>query len=146
MNFMKVNYPVHQMSQVDRLINNLLTSERRFDCYGKNELLCQPAVNLYESEQVVEIEMSVPGYEKDQLKVTVDKDLLIVKGEAERKEEDEPAHVYVEFKKGNFEKKFRLSDKLDAETVNAIFKNGILKISVSKKEESMPQRREVEIA
>jgi len=145
MKFMKVSDPAYQMNQVDRLINNRLTSELCFDRYGENELIHQPATNLYENEQVVEIEMSIPGYEKDQLKIAVDKDLLIVKGVAEKKEETEPKHVHVEFKKGNFEKKFKLSDRMDAEKVNAIFKNGILKITVSKKEESVPQLREVEI-
>jgi HSP20 family protein len=143
MKFLKVNYPAYQMNHVDRLLNDLLTSEFCFDRYGKNELVSQPATNLYENEQAVEIEMSIPGYEKDQLKIAVNKDLLIVKGEAGKQEENEPKHV--EFRKGNFEKKFRLSDRLDAEKVNAKFKNGILTITVSKKEESIPQRREVEI-
>lgn len=145
MNCMKVNYPAYQMNHVDRLVTNLLNPEFQFDRYGKNELINRPATNLYENEQVVAIEMSVPGYEKDQLKIAVDKNLLIVRGEAEKKEENEPKHVYVEFKKGNFEKRFRLSESLDNEKINAVFKNGILRITVSKREESVPQRREVEI-
>jgi HSP20 family protein len=146
MKFLKVNYPAYQMNHVDRfLLNDLLTSELCFDRYGKNELIDQPATNLYENEQAVEIEMSIPGYEKDQLKIAVSKDLLIVKGEAGKQKENGSKQVYVEFKKGNFEKKFRLSDKLDAKKVNAKFKNGILTITVSKREESIPQRREVEI-
>ncbi|MEL7587777.1 MAG: Hsp20/alpha crystallin family protein [Prolixibacteraceae bacterium] len=144
MKFLKVNYPVYQTGVASRLLNDFLTSEFCYDRYGRNELV-NPATNLYENEQEVEIKMSLPGYEKDQVKIEVAEDLLVVKGEAEDQTQKESRDVRVEFRTGNFEKKFRLSEKLDAAKINASFKNGILTITVSKKEETIPQRREVEI-
>jgi len=145
MKFLKVNYPAYQMNQVDRLLNDLFSSELCFDRYSKNELVHQPAANLYEEEQALEVELSIPGYEKDQIKIAVDNDLLIVTGAVDKGEENETKQARVEFRKGNFERKFRLSDKLDAEKINAKFKNGILTITVAKKEKSNLQSREIEI-
>lgn len=144
MKFLKVNYPAYQRGVANRLLNDLWSSEFCYDRYGRNEL-ASPATNLYENEQEVEIKMSLPGYEKDQVKIEIAEDLLVVKGGIEDQENKDSRDLRLEFGKGNFEKKFRLSGTLDAEKINASFKNGILTITVSKKEESIPQRREIEI-
>ncbi len=146
MKFFKVSYPAYQISPSNRLLSNFLDSELCFDRYARNELVNQPATNVYENDQAVEIEVSVPGYEKEQLTIAVEKDLLRVKGEVTKKENDENRNAYLEFRNGSFEKKFRLSEKLDSEKVHASFKNGVLTITVSKKEDTIPQKREVEIS
>ena len=52
----------------------------------------------------------------------------------------------IEFEKRNFEKKFRLSDKLNQEEIHAEVNNGILKITIQKKKEAIPVKRQIEIA
>ncbi len=145
MKLLKVSYPAYQMNSFDRLLNNLMLSERCFDRYGRDELNRRPATNVYENEQSVEIALSVPGYKKDQLQIEVDNDILAIRGNVANQEESGSKHVYVEFKTANFEKKFRLSDKLDAEKVNARFENGILTVTVPRKELVSQKKREVEI-
>lgn len=145
MRLVKVN-PAYSFNAVDRLLNDLFTQEYRSDRYAKKELSWQPATNLFEDEKSVQIELLVPGFEKEHVKISVEKDLLVIKGEVAEQEGQAAKYARVEFKPQNFEKKFRLSEKLDAEKIEAAFKNGILKLVVSKKEEAIPQRREIEIA
>ncbi|MCW0482905.1 Hsp20/alpha crystallin family protein [Gaoshiqia sediminis] len=145
MKLVKVN-PAYSFNAVDRLLNDLFTQEYRSDRFAKNELSWQPATNLFEDEKSVQIELLIPGFEKEQVKISVEKDLLVIKGEVAEQEGQAAKYARVEFKPQNFEKKFRLSEKLDAEKIEAAFKNGILKLVVSKKEEAIPQRREIEIA
>ncbi len=145
MKLVKVN-PVYNFNAVDRLLNEFFTQGFQQDSYSRNEITAQPATNLYETENVVEIEMLIPGFEKDQVTISVEKDQLVVAGKVEKQEEKQTKFRRIEFKTQNFEKKFRISDMLDAEKVNATFKNGILKIVIAKKEEVVAQKREIEIA
>lgn len=138
--------PVYHVNAVDRLLNDFFSQNYQTDRFDRKELTNQPATNLYDQEDHVAIELSVPGYEKEQIKISVEKDLLIIKGEVENEGNQKVTYARVEFKPGNFEKKFKLSEKLDPEKINAGFKNGILKVTVSKKEEEQLQTRQIEIA
>ena len=146
MKLVKVNHPGYHVNGVDRLFNDFFNQGVNHDRYNRKELSSQPATNLFENDDAVEIEMSIPGFEKEQVKISVEKDLLIVKGEAEGSAEESKENIRMEFKLQNFEKRFRLSEKMDLEQISASFKNGILKLTVSKKEEAVPQKREIEIA
>ncbi|MGD9928524.1 MAG: Hsp20/alpha crystallin family protein [Mangrovibacterium sp.] len=145
MRLVKVN-PAYSFNAVDRLLNDLFAQEYRSDRYAKKELSWQPATNLFEDEKSVQIELLVPGFEKEQVTISVEKDLLVIKGEVAEQEGQTAKYARVEFKPQNFEKKFKLSEKLDDDKIEAAFKNGILKVVVSKKEEAVSQRREIEIA
>jgi len=145
MKLVRVN-PVHSFNAVDHLLNDFFNAEIQSDRYAEKELLWQPAVNLFEDEKSVGVELLVPGFEKDQVKISIEKNLLVVKSEVDNQENPELQYSRVEFKPQNFEKRFKLSEKLDPENVEAVFRNGILKIVISKKQEIVSQRREIEIA
>ncbi len=149
MKLVRFSNPVYPINVVDRLLNDLFSSEFAFDGYGNREVSFEPATNIYEDEKAVEIEIAVPGYEKEQVKISVENNNLVVSGTSEKKEGQEnesSGSSHIEFRKQNFEKKFRLSEKLDSEKVDAVIINGILKITVAKKEEVVPQKREIEVA
>ena len=145
MKLVKMN-PVYHVNAVDRLLNDFFSQNYQTDRLERKELTNQPATNLYDHDDHVAIELSVPGYEKEQIKISVEKDLLIIKGEVANEENQNATYARVEYRPANFEKKFKLSEKLDPEKINAGFKNGILKVSVSKKEEEVTQKRQIEIA
>lgn len=146
MRLVRVNHPIHQFDAVDRLLNDFFNQDVNKDRYNKNELTCSPATNVYETEGAVEIEMSIPGFDKEQVKISVENGYLHVKGEVKEAEEKSSLYAHEEFKQQGFEKKFKLSDKIDDEKISASFKNGILKLTVQKKKEAVPQKREIEIA
>lgn len=142
---MKVN-PAYSFNAVDRLLNDFFQEGLNHDRYARNEIGFRPATNIFEYKDEVKIELQIPGFSKEQVKITLDKDILLVKGEISKAEEQEAKHAQVEFKASDFEKKFRINKDLDAEKIQAIFSNGILTLSIAKKEEMKPIVKNIEIA
>jgi HSP20 family protein len=93
-------------------------------------------VNISEAENGYNIEFSVPGRNKEDFKINVDKGLLTVS--YEKKEETETKDVKVlrkEFSFQSFNRSFSLDEKINAEGIEAKYENGILKVFLPKKEE-----------
>lgn len=94
------------------------------------------AVNISESENGYNIEFNVPGRNKEDFKINVDKGLLTVSYEKKQENETkELKSVRKEFSFQSFKRSFTLDDKINAEGVEAKYENGILKVFLPKKEE-----------
>ena len=105
-----------------------------------------PRVNISENEKSYEISAEIPGVSKDNIKVDLKDNKLTIKGEkkAERKEEKDN-YIRVERSYGNFERSFYLNDDVDVTKLNASFKDGVLNVSLPKKEEAQPKEISVEV-
>lgn len=145
MKLVKVN-PAYGFEAVDRLLHDFFQAGLQTDRYAKSEFAFQPAVNIYEFENAYKLEMQIPGFSKEQVKISLDKDVLVVKGELSTVEKEDAKHARIGFKTGNFEKKFQLPDNLNPEKIQANFENGILTLSLAKREEAQPVSRNIEIA
>ncbi len=106
-----------------------------------------PRVNISENDDLVRINFEVPGMEKKDFKVTIKDKVLTISGERtfETKEEKEN-WVRTEMSAGQFSRSFTLPETVDAENVKADYKNGILELTLHKKEESKPREIDVEIS
>ena len=107
-----------------------------------------PAVNIYESEQKFEIEIAAPGLEKEDFKIDLKNDYLLVYSEKkDQKEEKEKGKVVrSEFRYSSFQRSFALPKDIDATAINAIHKNGVLIIELPKKvEQKDSSSRQIEI-
>jgi HSP20 family protein len=106
-----------------------------------------PAVNIRERDDDFVIDLAVPGMNKKDFSVEVDNGVLTVSGE--RKEESENSgdrHTRREFHYGSFRRTFSLPESADPDKVNASYKDGILTLSVMKREESKRKpRRQINI-
>lgn len=93
--------------------------------------------DIYEKDGNYHIEMDVPGFTKDDIKIEVDKDSLIITAEKEEKEEkdDDKKYIHRERRYGKYQRSFYLQD-LDSDSINAEFKDGVLKLVIPKKEEN----------
>ncbi|MEG1288255.1 MAG: Hsp20/alpha crystallin family protein [Bacilli bacterium] len=92
--------------------------------------------DVYEKDNKVFIEMDIPGYEKADIKVECNNGNLVIKAERESKEEDNKKYLHRERKVyGKIERTFHLDD-IDEDSIEAEFKDGILKINVSKVDEN----------
>jgi len=103
-----------------------------------------PQVDVSENGKTVEISAELPGLEPGDVSVTLSGDMLTIKGEKkrEREEKDEKRH-YVERFFGSFERSFKLPAEVQADKIEARFKNGVLKLSLPKTEEA--ETKEVKI-
>lgn len=91
--------------------------------------------DIYEKDNKVVIEMDAPGYEKSDIKIECNKGNIVIKVEKEAKEEENKKYIHRERKMyGKIERSFHLDD-IDEDTIEAEFKDGILKISVDKIDE-----------
>lgn len=151
MKLVNVSRPVYQANPMDALLNDFFKANRTNDRLEKEELTYSPSVNVLESDTEVVLELLVPGYSKDQIQLAVESHVLTVKSDLSEKDESvaegssELKYSRVEFEKRNFEKKFRLSDKLDQEKIRAEVNNGILKVILEKRKEAIPVKRKIEI-
>jgi len=116
---------------------------------SKSTLNRNPAVNIAENENEFYIELAAPGLKKEDFKINLEKNLLTVS--AERKEEktesgDAKKYNRIEYNYSSFMRTFTLPDTADQARINAEYKDGILFISVAKKEEAKILSREITIS
>jgi HSP20 family protein len=151
MRLVNVNHPGYRRSSVDQLLNDCFNTNSATDRLEKKELRYSPLSNVFETDVDIVLELMVPGFEKDQINLSVENNILTVKSNlAEKETDDKPEkkelrYSKVEFQLKDFEKKFRLSDKMDQEKIQAGFKNGVLTITLAKKEEAVTVARKIEI-
>ncbi len=94
--------------------------------------------DIYEKDGDYHIEMDVPGFDKNDIKIEAKKDSLTIIAEKSSENDDEDKqrnYVHRERTYGKYQRSFYLQD-LDSEKINAEFNNGVLKITVPKKEET----------
>ncbi|BBE19139.1 small heat shock protein [Aquipluma nitroreducens] len=107
-----------------------------------------PAVNIYETNEKFEIEIAAPGLEKDDFKIDLKNDYLLVYSEKkDKKEEKEKGKVVrSEFRYSSFQRSFALPKDIDATAIQATHKNGVLVIELPKKVEQKDSLvRQIEI-
>jgi HSP20 family protein len=103
-------------------------------------------VNINESENGYNVEFNVPGRNKEDFKINVEKGLLTVSYEKnEQKEAKEVKSVRKEFSFQSFKRSFTLDEKIDADGIEAKYENGILKVLLPKKEEVKSAPKQISI-
>ena len=101
--------------------------------------------DIKELEDSYELSAELPGFNKDDLKISIDGDWLTI--EAERKEEksDEgEGYLRKERRYGSFKRSFGIED-VDHDKIDAEYTDGILKLTLPKKQEVLPQSTTIEI-
>lgn len=97
-----------------------------------------PAVNILETNDEFEIEVAAPGYTKEDFKVELQQDKLIISSSREPKVQhsDNIKYTKREFDYGNWERIFTLPNTVQTDSIIGHYENGILSLSVPKKEEA----------
>ncbi len=99
-----------------------------------------PAVNIKENEKDYELELAVPGMNKEDFNVEVDHNIMTVSAEIE-KEDTESNENYTrrEFSYSSFKRSFTLPETIADDKIKAAYKDGVLKLTLPKKEEALPK-------
>ncbi len=105
-----------------------------------------PAVNIAETENEFHIELAAPGLKKEDFKINLDKNILIVSADkkAENVEEGKKFSKR-EYSYSSFSRSFTLPEVADQTKIEAEYTDGILKLNVAKKEEAKAQAREIAV-
>ncbi len=117
-----------------REMNNML-SRRPGKGYGSGAVW-SPAVDIYENDKCVVINVEVPGIPANDIRVIVENNILTLTGERRFSNEGAWEHcLRVERDYGPFSRSFAISRAIRPDKISAGFKDGILKIIVPKKEQ-----------
>lgn len=103
-----------------------------------------PPVDVFETDNAYVIEAEVPGYKEDDIKIFCKNRVLTISSDAVTKER-ENGFITEEISLPSFQRSFQLPDDADEDMVSASSENGILSITISKKEKKEPKRIEVKI-
>ena len=105
-----------------------------------------PKVNVYEYDDKIGIVAEIPGLDKSNVSVDVEEDVLIISGDKHGFDSDGGKCITRELKQSAFKRSFNLGEYLDGENVSAKFKDGMLSISIPKKEPEQPKKHSVKIS
>ena len=105
-----------------------------------------PKVNVYEYDDKIGIVAEIPGLDKKNVTVEVEEDVLIISGDKHGFDSDGGKCITRELKQSAFTRSFNLGDYLDGGNVSATFKDGMLSISIPKKEPEQPKKHSVKIS
>ena len=105
-----------------------------------------PKVNIYEYDDKIGIVAEIPGLDKKNVSVEVEDSVLIISGDKHGFDDSGGKCITRELKQSSFKRSFNLGEYLDGKNVSASFKDGMLSISIPKKEPEQPKRKFVKIS
>jgi len=132
-------------SEMDRLF------DRFFDGwpprFSAEEGVWAPSVDVSETAKEVIVKAELPGMDPKDVDVTVDRDILTLRGERKKEEEEKGEDFHrVERRYGAFSRSIRLPAEVDANKVRATYKDGVLNINLPKTKEASVKKIEVKAA
>lgn len=101
----------------------------------------EPLVNIIDGGQKFVIEASVPGYDKDEISIEVEGEILTLSGNKKLdKKTDFGSYSKKEFYFTDFKRSFRLTEEIQLNNISAEVKNGVLSVNLPKKEKNQPKK------
>ena len=106
-----------------------------------------PAVDIYETEHELVVKADLPDVNPQDLDIRVENNILTIRGE--RKFENkvkEENYLPIERSYGSFSRTFSLANSVNSEAIKADYQNGVLTLSIPKREEAKPKQIKVNVA
>lgn len=118
------------------------------DVVGSDFVKTQPYSNIIETEEAFRIELAAPGLEKNDFQINIEKDSLKISVEKKKEAVTEnEKFTRREFGYTSFFRSFNLSDNVNTEEISAKYENGVLYISLPKKQKEQTSiKRTIEIS
>jgi HSP20 family protein len=126
---------------IDRFLEGLFS-----DSLFPEEPSVFPAWNVSEEERSFLIEAELPGFPRESLEIQVTGNELRLSGSREKETEENTKVLRRECFKGWFSRTLRLPVEIDADKVEAVFKDGILSVTLPKSEAALPRKIQVQAA
>lgn len=141
--------PWRDFGSLQERINKMFDDTIRSASTGDEELVTgawSPAVDIHETDVSYVVSADLPGLNRDDIEIGVEDNTLTIKGE-KRFEEKVPRDKYIRIERsyGKFVRSFSLPQNVDAAKIKATFKDGILDLTLPKKEEAKPKRIAVDV-
>lgn len=128
--------------QINRLFNE--TFERGTD--EANLTAWAPAVDIFETEHSLVVKADLPDIKPEELDIRVENNILAIRGERKfEKQVNKNNSLRVERAYGSFSRSFSLANTVNPEAIQAEYKNGVLTLTIPKREEAKPKQIKVRV-
>jgi HSP20 family protein len=145
MTLVKVNNPYAKSINgfVNDFFNEFPTS---FGKTIREDVFGFPPVNIVEKTDAYQLEIAAPGYDKTDFNVKLDGNILTINAEKKEETKDETSKlIRKEFTHKSFKRSFTIDEKIDGANINAKYENGILNVTLPKKETVKPASKDITI-
>jgi HSP20 family molecular chaperone IbpA len=99
----------------------------------------QPNTDIFEEEGSLTVVMEMPGVQKDNVGITIEKNVLDVEGKIDFSPYEDLEPLYTEYNVGHYKRSFSLSSKIDQSKISAEMDDGLLTLVLPKAEEAKPR-------
>src|SRR5881409_359814 len=128
--------------EVDRLFSTNLT--RGFGGEGIGRGAWNPSVDIYENKDHIVLEAELPGMNREDFELSVENNVITLRGERRFEKKDETDNYHrVERSYGSFTRSFTLPNTVSSEGASADYSNGVLRVTLPKREETKARRIEI---
>jgi HSP20 family protein len=104
-----------------------------------------PNVDISETENALWLRADMPGVKEDSIEISVEKNVLSIEGQVALQEYEDLAPVYTKYNVGNYQRRFTLSNAIDADKIHARLTSGVLELELPKAESAKPRRVAVQV-
>lgn len=132
-------FPTLANKSVNNFFDDFITrdlfdwTDKNFAALGSN----LPSVNLKETDTQIEVELAAPGMKREDFKVEIDNDVLMISSEKEEEKEEvrkKDNYIRKEFNYQSFSRTFTLPETANENKIEANYKDGILHVIIGKKD------------
>ncbi len=125
---------------LDTIEKKELESEQEKTVPGKHYV---PYTDIFEEEDALIVVMEIPGVDRNDTDIHVDKNILSVEAKINHSKYDELTPVYTEYNIGHYSRSFNLSNEIDQDGITAKTEDGVLTLRLPKSKDTPPRRIEV---
>lgn len=138
---------VNLQQRINRVFNDTARSASAKTDEGFDSATWSPVVDIRETEESYEIKADIPGVKKEDISIDIGDNTLTIKGERKfEAEESKEDYIRVERSYGAFSRSFALPRNVDSKNIKAKYKDGILDLTLPKKEEAKPKKINIEVS
>jgi HSP20 family protein len=138
--------PFRGVTTLQDQINRLFTEAFDRSSEEGNLTSWAPAVDIYETEHELVVKADVPEIKPQDLDIRVENNILTIRGERKfEKQVNEDKYLRVERAYGSFSRSFSLANTVNTEAIKADYKDGVLTLTIPKREEAKPKQIKVQV-
>jgi HSP20 family protein len=135
--------PFQELASWSNRLNRSINEGRTEDTFGA----WAPAVDIFEKDHNLLIRAELPGLKREDIEISMENGVLTLHGERKRESEVEESNAYrLERIYGAFTRSFSLPTTVDSSKIQAVYKDGVLEVTVPKLEAAKPKKVQIQAA
>jgi len=138
--------PFRDLRNLQEEVNRLFTGNigRNFDDEGIARGSWSPSVDIFENKEQIVLEAELPGMKREDFDLSIESNVITLRGERHFEKKDEADNYHrVERAYGSFTRSFTLPNTVSGEGATADYRNGVLRVTLPKREETKARRIEI---